>query len=161
MVNAAFVDTSAYDLSAFDEKTNIKSSKNIEHIVSRKRQKSNRKAVVAVTCWCVSGFLFFGILLVNNAQLIQINSVVNSLKNELAVEMDNYNHLSLEYERMIDLRFIENEAKYSYGMGKIERSQIEFIGSAENDYVEIIKAPVGVSIANLFSDIKKGILSLF
>ncbi len=108
---------------------------------TRRKAREKQKAVIAMmviislfaTLLCSVGFLYSRVMVIYAA-----NKVV-SLENELASITAQNSRKSMEIERSIDLKKVEELAISKYNMQRPDKNQTVYVNVAQEDYAEVVK----------------------
>ncbi|RPF48001.1 hypothetical protein EDD70_0810 [Hydrogenoanaerobacterium saccharovorans] len=128
--------TSAYDLSLFEERKERRTIKVI---------KNNNPTPSLLFGLSPATVLFTAIIVVaitslfiyNNVVLTEIGAQINSVAAEAADLESEHVRLQASLENKLSVKNIETSAENSMGLVKMDRSQIEYINLAPNDVVEV------------------------
>lgn len=108
---------------------------------SKKKELLARMVIVSLVTMliCAVGFLYSRVMVIYAA------NEVNQLKNELATISSANNKKSMEIERSIDLKKVEEIAISKYNMQRPDKNQTVYVNVTQQDYAEVVK-PEGINI---------------
>ncbi len=122
----------------------------------RQKQKAALAMVIIVSLFttliCSVGFLYSRVMVIYAADKVQ------DLKNELATISAANNKKSMEIERSIDLKKVEELAISKYNMQRPDKNQTVYVSVAQQDYAEVVK-PEGINIFKTASGHIKKVLA--
>ena len=121
---------------------------------SRKKELMARMIIASLAAMliCAVGFLYSRVMVIYAA------NEVNQLKCELATISSANNKKSMEIERSIDLKKVEELAISKYNMQRPDKNQTVYVKVAQQDYAEIVK-PEGINLFKTASGKIKKVLA--
>jgi cell division protein FtsL len=146
----AFNESVAYDLSRFDERLQMVGSSGAAAPKKRKRARViNLQSVI--TFLLVFATLAF--ILLGYVNLTEMNSQVNTLKQELSSLQDEGRRLSMEVDKRTALKNVEGYATERLGMQQLQSYQVEYVGLNNKDKGVVVAGEEKISLGSVVSKV--------
>lgn len=137
MLSNYYNGTSAYQIMDFvySEPKQETETKKAEHTARGKKTEALRRLYGAMML--VTIFVFAASFLFTNAIIIEKSSKVSDMQNELHAIIAQNNQKTLEIERTLDLKRIEDIAINELGMKHPDKYQMVYVNVEQSNYAEI------------------------
>jgi len=157
-------DNLAYDLSLFDSRMKKDSKAHKENVI----QMANLKKAKLHRQYATKNILTAGIVAIFLSLQIFSYTALNELTNDTIRLRKQYEQLqneekrlSVEADRKIDLKYIEDVAINQYNMQKIENYQVEYISLLGEDHSVIVKDQgITAKVKNMVNGLFKGLSAI-
>ena len=123
----------AYDLSTFDNRSRRENHNNVVKLVEEKKKKGRRRSIGGIAVLVSVVLAFLVVSLCSHILLNEKNAQLASLKQELDKLDGEYTALAVRYDAMVDLQSVEKLAIYEYGMGKLDKSRVQYLSVNNTD----------------------------
>ena len=159
-VNKASV---AYDYSRFDNRRVVKEAQQVEPVPQSKPAVKKRATVSVGTAlmWLVIATVSV-FLVLNYATVSDLSNKTQKIKKQIETVQSENIALNAKLESLFDLRFVEEYAVNTLGMSKVDKSQIQYVQSANSDVVMVNrKEESGSSFLDGLTGIFRSIVEYF
>lgn len=131
-------DSSAYDLSRFEERSERRTLKVIKNSRPTPSLLFGLSPVV-VLFTAIIVVAITSLFIYNNVVLTEIGAQINTATAQMEELESESVRLQASLESKMSIKNIETSAENSLGLVKMDRSQIEYINLAPNDEVEVVE----------------------
>lgn len=129
----------AYDYSRFDNRKRVREAVRSEHkpVKRQVRQKTNLFPTFLV---CGAALCVLCVIVYNYMQVTILSDEAAKLKKEYTKLQEEETILRAQQEKNFNLSYVEEYAKDSLNMYKLDKSQIEFIDANSTEKIEVFSA---------------------